>query len=340
MEKQPELNKVFSFTNDYLSALIDNVNHKEIPKSMDIVFSGGAFHGFYGYGISLFLQEMEVKKITQIYRVSGCSIGSLLALDYCIQQQYPSLKQTSSIQLERAFTKIQECFQVHKNIHIFKDIINDYLTHTLISILKKDNKKEENEKKDKNINIIDLSFLNDKLFISYYDLEKMEHVVISSYSSINELKETIYKSCYLPYIMDGKTLLYEDKYVDGMYPYVFTDMKRDCLFIQLFSIHKMYKMIMTKYERNCISRVIQGMMDANHFFTHGYSSMCSFIKTWTFRDYIWRRWLDYILFIMFYVYSYTTYIPSTIKESILFKQTFLFIKHMMNDFLYKFFIEE
>ena len=63
----------------YVRTLADNADSTRIPKEVDIVFSGGAFNGFMGYGVMLYIKALFVKHGVMVHRVSGCSIGSLLA---------------------------------------------------------------------------------------------------------------------------------------------------------------------------------------------------------------------------------------------------------------------
>ena len=74
--------------NDYVIKLIDNLpddikNVKE-PIIIDLVLDGGIFNGSYLVGALYFLKEMEKRNYIKIDRISGCSIGSIVAFLYFI----------------------------------------------------------------------------------------------------------------------------------------------------------------------------------------------------------------------------------------------------------------
>ena len=66
----------------YINSLIDNLNKNSIPKNMDLILDGGAFNGGYQIGILLYLKELENLKLTNINKISGCSVGALLGTMY------------------------------------------------------------------------------------------------------------------------------------------------------------------------------------------------------------------------------------------------------------------
>ena len=70
--------------NLYVNTLVKNVDAEKIPKEIDLIFDGGVFNGFIGYGFSMYLSELEKQNKTKIIRVSGCSIGSVLGLLYIV----------------------------------------------------------------------------------------------------------------------------------------------------------------------------------------------------------------------------------------------------------------
>ena len=129
--------------NKYIEALIDNVNPKNIPKEMDIVFDGGAFNGSIGQGILLYIKSLTKKYNIKINRVSGCSIGAVLATIFLsnITYDYDGYFKIISKSLKKNIN-LKKYNIILKKI-IFKEIKDDNLTH-----------------------------LNNRLFISYYDMKK------------------------------------------------------------------------------------------------------------------------------------------------------------------------
>ena len=67
---------------EYINALILNIDKNKLPPEIDLVFSGGAFNGLFGIGVLYYIKALEENNLTTVRRVSGCSIGSLLALWY------------------------------------------------------------------------------------------------------------------------------------------------------------------------------------------------------------------------------------------------------------------
>ena len=74
----------FNPLKQYIGSLIENLDKTQIPKEIDLVLDGGAFNGGFGCGILLYLKELENLKLLKIDKISGCSVGALLALAYCI----------------------------------------------------------------------------------------------------------------------------------------------------------------------------------------------------------------------------------------------------------------
>ena len=52
--------------------------------SLDIVFDSGAFNGSYLLGASYYLKEMERRNLVEVHRVSGSSVGAMMALLYVL----------------------------------------------------------------------------------------------------------------------------------------------------------------------------------------------------------------------------------------------------------------
>ena len=70
---------------EYVNKLIENLpdNDKTLQR-LDLVLDGGIFNGSYLVGALYFIREMERRKYVKIERISGCSIGSVIALLYFI----------------------------------------------------------------------------------------------------------------------------------------------------------------------------------------------------------------------------------------------------------------
>ena len=64
--------------------LPDNIKNTKKPLQIDLVLDGGIFNGSYLVGALYFLKEMERRNYIKIDRISGCSIGSIVAFLYYI----------------------------------------------------------------------------------------------------------------------------------------------------------------------------------------------------------------------------------------------------------------
>jgi hypothetical protein len=288
---------------EYISALILNINRDLIPENIDVIFSGGAFNGLFGYGISLFLHELEERKITKIQRISGCSIGSLIGVNYI-------MKNINNVDIDNIFTKIHTCFREKCIINVLYELIEENINN-----LFKDNSQ--------------LSILKNRLYINYFNVEKLENCVISEFNTRKELIDTIYKSCFLPFIIDGNCLL-ENKYMDGIFPYIFNDKKFKCLYINLLTFNKIYRVLFTKNEKNISYRLLVGVSDFNQFLLEGNSDMCSWRDNWSYKKILISRLLEYIVyiisFILYFLSRYGTRLGPSFKETIFYKITVAIIK--------------
>lgn len=270
----------------YISALIDNINKKHIPKEMDVVLDGGIFNGGYEYGILLLLKEIERHKHTKIDKISGCSIGSILGFLYLID-------------------KLDEKYDIlNKTLEYIRENLS---CKNLYSIV------EEITELD-----FDLDKLNNKLFITYYDLVSNKQIVVSKYNSKDEIRETLIKSCHFPYMINGK-IDYKDRYCDGIVPFIFKKTERKTLFINLLTLNKMRNIIYIQNENNMITRVLNGIIDGNNFFSGNKSDMCSYINDWSLVDFGFIRLRELILISIIILLksseNVNEYIPEVLKNN-------------------------
>ena len=291
--------------NLYVNTLVKNVDTEKIPKEMDLIFDGGVFNGFIGYGFSMYLNELEKQKKTKIVRVSGCSIGSLLALLYIVNSN-------KNIDID-----------VNK---IFKNSINKF---------KKNFNFSENEKQIKNIvySIFeddDLTILKDRLYICYYDMENVEKKVIHNFKNRNHLIECIMKSSHIPFI-SNEDFKYKNKYIDGMTPFIFRDNERPSLHVMLITLKNISRIFFNSNEVNANSRIISGVADADEFFTCGKSNMCSYVKKWNNNRYLFIRGRELCCFILIWFIEIfiiiRKYIPNFITQTTI----FCGLKHIFNE---------
>ena len=154
--------------NNYVEKFIENLPEKiknnKNPLQIDLVLDGGIFNGSYLVGALYFLKEMEKRNYIKINRVSGCSIGSVIAFIYMIDCLDIS---------ENFYNIIFE--QLNKNHKLtIVDVIDSLLKHKIPDNV--------------------CNKINNKLFITYYNIKKRKQKVKCIYKNKKEIINTIIKS--------------------------------------------------------------------------------------------------------------------------------------------------
>ena len=256
--------------NLYVNTLVNNINSEKIPDEIDVIFDGGLFNGFIGYGTSVYINELQKQKKTKVVRVSGCSVGSVLALLYIVNSE-----KELDIDINNIFKKeingFKENFNFSENVKILRELV--YLLF-----------------EDDNLNM-----LNDRLYISYYDMKKVEKKIVHNFKNRDHLIECLIKSTHIPFISNNN-FKYKKKYVDGLTPYIFRDNARPSLHIMLITFKNLSRIFFNSNEVNANSRIISGLADADEFFTCGKSNMCSYIKEWNYKRYLFIRVRELVCF--------------------------------------------
>jgi len=276
---------------DDLPSNIININN---PIELDIILDGGAFNGSYLCGALYFLKEMENRKLIKIDRISSCSVGSIAAFLYYID----------------ALDYIQELYNII--LCEFKQKYNLNIIKKLKILLK--NKIPENicEK------------INKKIFISYNNLKTQQKIVKSKFKNIDDIFDTIIKSCFLPIFIDGN-ILYKKKYLDGFNPYIFSFDKKKCnkqiLYLDLYGYDKISDLFSIKNEKSNCHRILTGMLDINCFYTKQRdTSMCSYVNKWNIikktRNFIRKILEKIILFVLYLFVLFNEYFPFINNNSI------------------------
>ena len=256
--------------NLYVNTLVNNINSEKIPDEIDVIFDGGLFNGFIGYGTSVYINELQKQKKTKVVRVSGCSVGSVLALLYIVNSE-----KELDIDINNIFKKeingFKENFNFSENVKILRELV--YLLF-----------------EDDNLNM-----LNDRLYISYYDMKKIEKKIVHNFKNRDHLIECLIKSSHIPFISNNE-FKYKNKYIDGLTPYIFRDNQRPSLHIMLITFKNLSRIFFNSNEVNANSRIISGLADADEFFTCGKSNMCSYIKEWNYKRYLFIRVRELVCF--------------------------------------------
>lgn len=268
----------------YIGALMENLDKEKIPKNIDLILDGGAFNGAFGYGILIYLKELEKSKLLQIDRISGTSIGAIFGAIYLTN----TLDENITI-FEEILTSFRETLFLNKFSDIIHRFVNKYVSST--------------EK------------INDKLFITYYDVTTMRQVVVSKYESKEELIEILIRSSYIPYVTNG-CLQYDDRYCDGTTPYIFPKTEKKALFIYLMTIKKFKKTLFMKNEVNVWSRLLNGVVDINNFFSNSQSEFCSYINNWSFMNFSLLRLREICMVLIILIIKISIFANNRIPEEI------------------------
>lgn len=307
--------------NNYIEKLIDNLSTNIVKKNkkkkinyLNIIAEAGGFNGSYLFGSFLLLEELRKRKYLYICKISTASISSVLGFLF--------LSDIFSIIQKEEIVKIVELTYMyyrkknHYNIDIILNIIKDKINDNFI------------EK------------VNNRLYITYYNVRKNKQIVISKYKSIEHLFEIIRRSCYVPYISDDN-LTYKGKYIDGLHPYIFknNDKKIKNLYLNLhFPFYKIIGMISIKNEKNNFKRILIGICDTYSFFINDYKTeMCSYIENWSVIDTL----LNYVFLFILKLYSSYFYILYVLKVSYLkdlIPTTLLKVMKKYKKYLFKLFI--
>ena len=243
---------------ELICVLIKNIEACNIKeRNIDLILSGGAFNVSYLVGCLYFIHEMREKGLIVINEISTCSASSLIGLLFLIDK------------VDLFAGKLYELSvnSFKKNKHV---IFDDESLASIINIIEKE--------LPENI----LSIVNNRLYITYYDVTECKQIIKSSYEDASDIFNTIKRSCFIPYITMDK-LLEDNKYIDGGTPYIFNKeegVKR--LYINLCGIDKIIDSIVIRKDKINTHRVLNGVLDIHDFFFRcKKTSMCSYVDNWS-----------------------------------------------------------
>jgi hypothetical protein len=284
--------------NQYVEKFIENLpeelKNTKNPIKLDLVLDGGIFNGSYLVGALYFLKEMEKRNYIKICRISGCSIGSIVAFIYIIDCLDIS---------EGFYSIIFEQLQKNHNLDI---------STVLRSIL-------ENRIPD------DIcSKVNNKLYITYTNIQKRKSKVKCTYKNKEEIINTIIKSSYIPFFMDGN-ILFENKYIDGINPYIFKIRNdRKILHLDLFAYDKIKYLINIKNEKTNFHRILSGLLDIHNFFIKQTNTdMCNYVNEISIfnkaRNFLKSLIKFFLIYFTYLVFLIKKYMPYKIKDYTLYK---------------------
>ncbi len=280
---------------EYVNKLIENLpEDSKTLQRLDLVLDGGIFNGSYLIGALYFIKEMERRKYVKIERISGCSIGSLVGFLYIIDALdiLPKLYDIVKNDFKKNFSLSSfKNLKIHLQDRIPDDICNK---------------------------------INGRLFICYNDIKKQKKIVKSNYKNVDDIINTIIKSCYIPVLIDNN-ILYKNKYVDGINAYIFKrETNKKILHMELFGYDKLVYALHIKNEKSIFHRVLSGLLDIHSFYIKKCNtSMCSYVEDWNIINkcnYNTKLLLELIIVYVLYFMNYIKkYIPEDIKDNIFIK---------------------
>jgi hypothetical protein len=114
----------------------------------------------------------------------------------------------------------------------------------------------------------------------------------------------------------------DNKYIDGLTPYIFSNNKYKCLNISLLGNDKLFQMFIIKNENTNIHKILAGLLDIHLFITKKKSTqMCSYIcdhtiiqKSYYISLIIIEKIMIFILFIYYHSINKSNIIAKLIEE--------------------------
>lgn len=302
------------FLMEYIKSVCKNsLNNISIadPIIINVIISAGGFNCGYGYGSILYLKELQAQQKIKIDKVSGSSSGSLLALvTLC----------SDIADLDILYTQLQDHYRENGNLNKIRDIIKTFV----YKCIKNDTEAQQ---------------LSGKLFITTTDITNGTQKVTSMYKSRKEVTQSIISSCNIPFLMDEYPLTNNNnnKYLDGIVPYLFTNGPNQSIYINLINRHIITRTLTIRGEVNPHYRIMEGVVETAKFFNEGNSYLCSWIHKWNILDFFMFR-VFHLLIIWISIFIQTVYtwdIPNIIKKNILFKSVSTCVVTFINDCLFR-----
>ena len=238
---------------EYVNKLIENLpDESKHFGCVDLILDGGLFNGSYLVGALYFIREMEKRNHLKIKRISGCSIGSVVAFLYFID---------ALDLMPKLYSLVNDEFKGSMSLQRIKQL-KEYLGPRIPEDI--------------------CNKVNGKLYICYHDIKCGKKIVKSHYKNVDQIIDVIVKSCFVPFLIDNN-LLYKSKYVDGITAYVFkTESRRKILYLELLGYNNIVNALNIKNEKTNYHRILTGLLDVHSFFIKRTpTQMCSFVDEWS-----------------------------------------------------------
>ena len=122
------------------------------------------------------------------------------------------------------------------------------------------------------------------------------------------LIECIRRSSFIPFLINGE-ILHQNKYVDGVFPHIFSleerkvkiinsnsNTKTKTLYLDLVGSDKLKYLLCVKNECSNFHRIMAGILDIHLFFMkENKTKMCSYVEDWTLIDKINNKIIKYCI---------------------------------------------
>ena len=288
----------------YIRALILNIKRETLPPHINLIFDSGAVNGVVGIGAALYIHLLEEMGYFEIKKVSGCSIGSLIAVWYihgCPEELY--------CYANKLFTD----YKTYKNFYMYESIVKELVYRLMPTD--------------------DMTTVNDRLYINYYDTKKCKNQIVTHFKNRNHLIACILRSSHVPFLT-SKEHKCEGRYVDGIVPHIFRDNKHANLFIKLINCTDPLDCMKTKTEQNIYTRLLRGTSGVNDFFVNGSSQLCSYMTPTSYVTlinlYLRKQIILLILCLIEWSIIIKKHIPLSIQETILYNKLMQLSKSCWN----------
>ena len=249
-----------------LATLINNIEESHIPKKLNLILEGGCMNGAYEIGGLTFIKQLEKNNYTSIEKISGASVGAYAGFLFITDNLTHYIDE---------YSDMRDSFKKHLKLVKLEEQLRFLVGKLTESQFK--------------------SLQNDKLFVTFYNVDTQQQEVISKYATKEELIISILKSCHIPFLINGECFYYDKesktRYVDGGVPYLFKSTSDDDssypkevknLYMKLTQYDRIKTTINVSYEKTVHGRILEGVIDTYNFFLKNRETkMCSFVERWS-----------------------------------------------------------
>lgn len=302
----------YSIFCNLVDELIKNLPPSNKTEEINLVLDNGAFNGLYLFGILIYLKKLESLKRIKINKISGSSIGATFAVLYLVDK----LDIT-----EPMFDKARGCWKENCNLQTWRNVLTDIANQSIT-----------NDVLDEKI--------NGKVFINYFDTLNCKEVIKSQFNSKDELIDTLYKSSFIPVLINGE--LSYDNCIDGFNPMLFDERTVEdnkCLFVHLLQADTIIKSINVSNDKNPSFRAIEGINSIHKFFIGENQKLCSYVNDWSTKQLLYYRFRQIFYLMIVYLIKLLTvlkvYIPDSFYEIPVISFGSQFVEKLYKDIMFK-----